>query len=137
MGLFYRQIGEHGNGGYRVKRSFIRWVARPIWRFRLRQALMIAQMSRQPEVIRSLHSALRENSPKYLYEWRKTMWEVGDAVDDLDDVMEWLREDKHYKQADRIRTIMARLARSVPEHQIEYDDTGKPYLLRDKARKYK
>ena len=55
-------------------------------------------MSRQPDVISALHGALRENTPLYLSDWRATMEEVGGAVDDLYDVMEWLRESKDYNR---------------------------------------
>ena len=36
---------------------------------------------------------------------------IGDAVDDLADVIEWLREEKMFGQSDRLRTIAGRLAR--------------------------
>lgn len=36
---------------------------------------------------------------------------LGRAVDDLFDVMEWLREEKRFAQSDRIRVIAGRLAR--------------------------
>ena len=36
---------------------------------------------------------------------------IGSAVDDLSDVIDWLREEKEYEKADRIRTIAGRLAR--------------------------
>ena len=36
---------------------------------------------------------------------------IGDAIDDLFDVMEWLRSEKLFAQSDRIRTISGRLAR--------------------------
>ena len=112
------------------------FITAAIWRFRLRQALKIADMRRQPKVIKALHAALREQSPQYLDDWRKTMREVGDAVDDLSDLMELLREGKHYAEADRLRTIMSRLANAVPSHQTRHK-RGKIYLIRDIARTYK
>lgn len=36
---------------------------------------------------------------------------TGHAVDDIHDVMEWLREDRMFGQSDRLRTIAGRLAR--------------------------
>ena len=39
---------------------------------------------------------------------------IARDVDELADVMEWLRGDKHFAQADRLRTIIGRLARCVP-----------------------
>lgn len=36
---------------------------------------------------------------------------LGTAVDDLYDVIEWLREDRHFAQSDRVRVITGRLAR--------------------------
>ena len=136
-GLLWRQIGDHRKGGYRVRRSLRRWLASIIWRWRLKQSLKIADMGSQPAVISALHSALRENHPKYLADWRQMMHDVGCAVDDLEGLMQWLREDGLYPQSDRLRTIMARLANAVPEHQIRWSDEGKAYLIRDIARTYK
>lgn len=58
--------------------------------------------------------------------------EVGRAIDDLYDLMEWLREDKQYAQSDRLRTIMGRLARARPWQPGDHDE-----LIRDIARKFK
>ena len=112
------------------------FITTAIWRFRLRQALKIADMRRQPKVIKALHAALREQSPQYLDDWRETMREVGDAVDDLSDLMELLRAGKHYAEADRLRAIMSRLANAVPWHQTHHK-RGKIFLIRDIARTYK
>lgn len=38
---------------------------------------------------------------------------LGDAIDDMWDVMEWLREEKQFDKADRIRIIMGRAARAL------------------------
>ena len=116
-----------------MKLSLTSRILQPIYYWRLKQALKIAEMRKQPNVIIALHEALREGTPMYLKDWRATNKEVGDAVDDLYDLMEWLRENKNYDESDRLRTIMARLARSVPDHQIEYDMS----LIRDIARTYK
>ncbi|WP_299129683.1 hypothetical protein [uncultured Amaricoccus sp.] len=39
--------------------------------------------------------------------------DVGAAIDDIADVMNWLREEKLYAQSDRLRTIAGRLARRL------------------------
>ena len=132
MGIFYRQIGNCGAGGYRVRRSFKWFIMRPIWNWRLRQAIKIADMARQPDVIKALHRALREHEPMYLETWRETNHEVGDAVDDLYDLMEWLREDKAYPQSDRLRAIIGRLSRAAPN-----DHTAKKNTIRNIARTFK
>lgn len=36
---------------------------------------------------------------------------IGDSIDDIHDVMNWLREEKLFRQSDRLRTIAGRLAR--------------------------
>ena len=46
--------------------------------------------------------------------------EIGDAVDDIADVMEWLRSEKQFDKADRLRTIAGRLAR------LQQDDESYP-----------
>lgn len=45
--------------------------------------------------------------------------EAGVAVDDLGDVIEWLREEKQFEKSDRLRTIRARLndALALPSPQ--------------------
>lgn len=55
---------------------------------------------------------------------------IGDSVDDLNDVMEWLREEKQYEKADRLRTIIGRLAR------LRRPDNN-PNLIVEIARGYK
>lgn len=137
MSLFYEQVGEQGDGGYRRRRSFSRWLASFVWRFRLNQALKITDMRRQPTVYAAMWDAISYRSPQYLKDWKETNRMVGDAVDDLYDLMEWLREGKHYAEADRLRTIISRIASAVPEHQIRRDKNGKMFLLRDIARTYK
>lgn len=135
--IFYREAGIRGSGGYYVKRSFWKFLTRVIWEFRLSQALQIANSKGQPQVIGKLHDALREHEPQYLRDWRNSMVSVGNGVDDLVDVMEWLREGKHYAEADRLRTIIGQLARSVPDYRIERDAGKFIYLIRDIARTYK
>lgn len=41
---------------------------------------------------------------------------LGQAVDDLVDVIEWLRAERQYDKADRLRTIAGRLARARREN---------------------
>ena len=60
----------------------------------------------------------------------KTNQAICWAVDDLHQVMEWLREGKHYAESDRLRTIIGRLARAVPK-------SDEPNLIRTIARGYK
>ena len=40
----------------------------------------------------------------------ETRKRVGEAVDDLADVIEWLKAEKQFDKADRLRTIAGRLA---------------------------
>jgi cysteinyl-tRNA synthetase len=40
---------------------------------------------------------------------------TGDTIDDLIEVMEWLRSEKQFDKADRLRTIIGRLARLRPD----------------------
>lgn len=73
--------------------------------------------------------------PQFVTEWKASMSRVQDAVDDLHDVYEWLRENKHFKEADRIRTIVGRLARAVPAHPV-LSAWDSPLLIRNLARTY-
>ena len=72
---------------------------------------------------------------QFVKEWHTSMHRVQSAVDDLHDVFEWLRENKHYKEADRIRTIVGRLARAVPAHPI-FSAWDNPMLIRNLAKTY-
>lgn len=38
--------------------------------------------------------------------------DIGTAVDDLHDLMDWMRQDGNYAHSDRLRSIMGRLARA-------------------------
>lgn len=69
-------------------------------------------------------------------EWRERMDVVGNSIDDLNDVREWLRREGQYDKADRIRTIMARLANSIPWQFADRDESGQYYTLRDVARSW-
>jgi hypothetical protein len=59
--------------------------------------------------------------------------EIGRATDDICDVIEWLRKDRLFAQADRLRTIAGRLARALPD----LDLPGDKDLLRHQARGWK
>lgn len=56
----------------------------------------------------------------------------GDAIDDVADVMNWLRGEKIYAQADRLRTIVGRPARARPRATTEPDTA-----IREVARTWK
>lgn len=88
-----------------------------------------------PKGAAAYFDAIGERRPQFVAEWHASMKRVQDAVDDLHDVYEWLREDKHYKQADRIRTICGRLARAVPAHPV-FSAWDSPMLIRNLARTY-
>lgn len=55
---------------------------------------------------------------------------VGDAVDDLADVIEWLRQGKQYAQADRLRTIAGRLAMLRPDDAKEAERKSLRWIAR-------
>lgn len=50
---------------------------------------------------------------------RRQALAIEAAVSDLHDVMQWLRDEKDYAKADRLRNIAGRLARAVPERPDE------------------
>ncbi len=58
---------------------------------------------------------------------------MGDAVDDIADVMDWLREEGQFDKADRLRTIAGRLAKGV---DLKYQG-GPPDLIRNIAKGWK
>ncbi len=76
-----------------------------------------------------------DRRPEFVAEWKASLLRVQESVDDLHDVYEWLRGNKHYKEADRIRTIVGRLARAVPAHPI-FSAWDNPKLIRNLARTY-
>ena len=47
--------------------------------------------------------------------------EVGAAVDDLSDVIEWLRDEKQYEKSDRLRSIRKRLNDALILPAAEHD----------------
>lgn len=46
--------------------------------------------------------------------------ETENSISDLIDLMEWLRQDGLYAQSDRLRTIIGRLARTMPQGGLAY-----------------
>ena len=66
-------------------------------------------------------------------DWKKSSLIVLETVDDLCDVMEWLREDNLFRQADRLRTLISRLAKSVPPYPV-FGAWNSPKLYRNMAR---
>lgn len=48
--------------------------------------------------------------------------EIRSAVDDLHDVIEWLREQRDFEKADRLRTIAGRLARAADPDDFDTPD---------------
>lgn len=88
-----------------------------------------------PEGARRYFDQRGDRRPQFVEEWHQSMKRVQDAVDDLHDVYLWLKEDGHYKQSDRIRTIVGRLARAVPAHPI-FSAWDSPLLIRNLARTY-
>jgi hypothetical protein len=63
---------------------------------------------------------------------RRYFYRTGDTIDDLIEVMEWLRSEKQFDKADRLRTIIGRLARLRPD--VAESESGSN---RDKARGWK
>lgn len=78
-----------------------------------KELMQIVFSRRDPEAIESLYGATRTYGPLFIKTWKEQEKVVRSAVDDLYDVIEWLREEKHYTQADRLRTITGRLARET------------------------
>lgn len=59
---------------------------------------------------------------------------IADAVDDLDAMIEWLREEKQFEKADRLRTITGRIARL---RVIEPNNSPSKDLVCEQARGYR
>lgn len=78
-----------------------------------KELIDIALDRKDPEAAQSLYMLTSFKEPMYVQAWKQQAAAAQSAVDDLFDVMEWLRADKHFAQADRVRTIMARLAKAV------------------------
>ena len=82
--------------------------------------------------------AVRQNSvtwqkfPELFNRLKRYDSDLDTAVNDLQMVMEWLREEKMYAQSDRIRTITGRLARARRSYWFE-----KPEWPAAIARKYR
>jgi len=73
----------------------------------------IALSRKDPEAAQSLYMLTSYKEPMFVAAWKDQAAAAQDAVDDLYDVMQWLRETKNFAHADRVRTIAGRLARSV------------------------
>jgi hypothetical protein len=86
-----------------------------------------------PEQVEALFDKVRMQYPAFVSDWKKSSLAAQTAVDDIADVMEWLREDRHFAQADRLRTIAGRLARSVPPYPV-FGGLDAPDLIRNLAR---
>ena len=61
----------------------------------------------------ALYKLLSYKEPQYVEMWRQLDGVVAETVDDLVDVIDWLREDGRFNQADRLRTLAGRLARKT------------------------
>lgn len=57
--------------------------------------------------------------------------QIGNAIDDLYDIMNWLRKEERFSGSDRIRTIVGRLARARRKSWLEQG------TVREIARKFK
>jgi hypothetical protein len=91
--------------------------------------------SKDPTIYAEIYAALRLREPAFLEEWKAQGKAALDIVDDLHDVMEWLRDEKLFAQSDRVRTLLSRLANSVPPHPIFGGWDGRD-LIRNLARSY-
>lgn len=89
---------------------------------------------RDPKTCLALFSIGNQNRPMFVSDWYRTSNSVLHLVDDLFEVMNWLRDDKLYAQADRIRTLLARLAKSVPHYPVFFGD--REDLIRNVVRTY-
>lgn len=67
-----------------------------------------------PQDAAKFYAAKGWNRDQFVGDWDRTSRAAQYAVDDLVAVIDWLRHDGHFAQADRLRTIAGRLARSVP-----------------------
>lgn len=76
-----------------------------------------------------------DNKTFYHKKWTGMISDVKPAVDDLIEVMEWLRSEERYEQSDRLRTIVGRLARSLPGPVFYYKPGSEPNHIR--ARRFK
>ena len=82
----------------------------------------------------NLYRLLGLKEPLWVADWHRTMNKIDNEIDELVSVMEWLREDKLFNQADRLRTLIGRVARAIPDYPVfTLDD---PKLTRNLARTY-
>ena len=85
-----------------------------------------------PDEARELYQKLRLREPMFLEDWRRMGVGLQDIVDDLVDVIEWLRDEQDYAKSDRLRTLAGRLARQVPNYPVF--DALNDDLVRTQAR---
>ena len=107
------------------------------WSYRLANWLVSGELDRSrkhEEYLLSVIKALNTESPSgahamykltsykeplYVSSWKRMESTVASAVDDLVEVIDWLRDGKHFAESDRVRTIVGRLARSRTEYYGE------------------
>lgn len=102
-------------------------MTKPIEEYTAKELMQIALSRRDSDAAASLYMATSYHEPLFVKAWKEQEQVVRSAVDDLYDVVEWLREEKHYAQSDRVRTITGRLAR----HTFKRNN---PELLTEVAR---
>ena len=85
-----------------------------------------------PDEAKELYQKLRVREPMFLEDWRRMGVGLQDIVDDLVDVIEWLRDEQDYAKSDRLRTLAGRLARQVPNYPVF--DALNDDLVRTQAR---
>lgn len=81
--------------------------------FTAKQLVDVAMARRDPEAAKSLYMLTSYKEPQFVKSWHEQASATGAVIDDLVDVMEWMREDKLFAQADRLRTLIGRLSRVV------------------------
>lgn len=104
-------------------------------RYSAKTLIDIAMARRDPEAARALYMLTSDKEPMFVEEYHQVCFKAQQIVDDLFDVMEWLRRDSLFAQADRVRTLLARLARSVPPHPC-FGAWDSPGEVRDLARTF-
>ncbi|MGP9790718.1 hypothetical protein [Roseinatronobacter sp. NSM] len=114
------------------------WFRLPFWKY-LRLGVMpsmgwgLVERRSTPNDVENIFDRLSLQRPKFVEDWKHTSRSAQEAVDDMVDVMEWLREEGKFEQADRLRTIAGRLARSVPPYPV-FSGLDSPSLTRNLAR---
>lgn len=93
-----------------------------------------AMNTESPSGAHAFYKLASYKEPLYVEAWKRMESTVASAVDDLVDVIDWLRESKHYPEGDRVRTIVGRLARARTEQYREEDLFNGEPLYRTMAR---